>query len=131
VKARARRVTPNLFLDLAAGFEEAAVHGAQEIEGLEPAPLDAETDEKISHHGEARIGLPDELPGVHGRPAPDKEGEDEERPPHVLFAQGKSSLTALDARSYPGVSTALLTARLNVQFGTTQECLPEPPATMT
>ena len=125
------RVAAHLSVDLPAGFEETAVHGTQEVEGLEPAPLDTESHEEIPHDGEARIGLADEFPGVHGRPPPEKESEDEERPPHVLFAQGKSSLTALDARGYPAVSTTLLTARLNVQFGTTQECLPDPPATMT
>ena len=32
---------------------------------------------------------------------------------------------------YAGVPTVLLMARLKVQLGTTHECLPEPPATMT
>ena len=63
---------------------------------------DAEAHEEISHDGEARIGLADEFPGVHGRPPPEKEGEDEERPPHVLFAQGKSSLDRFRCPELPG-----------------------------
>ena len=59
--------------------------------------------------------------------APRPEGQRQHRPPEPLLAQGSPLVFFLPL----AVSTILLTARLKVQLGTTQECLPGPPATMT
>src|SRR5258708_1012495 len=76
-----------LSVDLVAGGEDAAVHGAHEIERLQHASLHAEPHEEVVHHRESRVRLADAPPGIDRRPHPEAEGEGQHCPPQRLLAQ--------------------------------------------